>query len=123
METPNTSHVNFVMTIPDSHFYTDLQQIKTSLEYMVAGMPTITPEYMLTGIKNTIVNGYTMAPPAAKLAKHDYVIFMKGRSKRPIFGQIRVITKTGIYHVKRQDTGMVERITDPSILTKWSPKI
>ena len=113
METINTK---FVSVEQDSHFYTYLEQIKITLEHL-AFLQLTSPEYVLTGIKNTINHGYRIIPPATPLVKGDYAIYMKG--KKPILVKVRVITKTGIYHIKRQDTGMTERITNSSKLIKY----
>lgn len=107
-----TSSINFLQVIPNSQIYTDLKQIENSLQYL------IDKEHVLQGIRNSINQGYKIIPPIPPIAKHDYVIFSKGKSKKPTLGQVRFITKDGIYGI-RTSTGKLIETADVSMFVKW----
>jgi len=54
---------NFVHVQPDSQYYTDLQQILTSLRY------DMDRQHMIVGIENTIKMGYKLTLPKTKKKK------------------------------------------------------
>jgi hypothetical protein len=65
-------HVNYMQVVPDSHFWTDLNQILESIKHHYYIMshepkeneyiqePYLTKEYILIGLKNCMKNGYKL---------------------------------------------------------------
>jgi hypothetical protein len=53
------NNANFVQTIPNSHWYTDLNQILNDYEFC-HGSVTPNKEYILIGLENCIKNGYKL---------------------------------------------------------------
>lgn len=108
------STVNFVHVEENSQFYTDLEQIKTSLQYDFG-----VKDFILVGIINTIAKGYKLTPPPTPIQKRDYLLYQKG--KKPILCQLRFI-KDGIYHICHVDGSKWIKTTDLSKFIKWVPK-
>lgn len=49
----------YVQVIPNSHFFTNIEQIISCLE-LVGKAGWVTPQYLITGLKNTIKEGYKL---------------------------------------------------------------
>lgn len=107
------SSVNFVQLVPNSQVYTDLKQIENSLQY------SIERDHILQGIRNSINQGYTIAPPKLPIGKHDWVLYRKGNSKKPILCQVRFIDKNGVYNIRYADGSKLIKTTDLSKFVKW----
>jgi len=55
---PNHSKIStdYVQVVPDSHFWTDLNHLINCLE-----LTKVSKQYLITGLNNTIKNGYEIA--------------------------------------------------------------
>jgi hypothetical protein len=59
---------NYVYVVPNSHYWTDLEQIIRSIEMSkmqipdgsISSMPEIDIDYILIGLKNTLKHGYNL---------------------------------------------------------------
>ncbi len=76
-----TTATNFVQVIPDSHFWTDLNQIITANNIDIE---ELTKEYIIVGLTNTKKNGYKLKP----LFNED-IRFIQGSI--PIFSSIDIM--------------------------------
>lgn len=56
-----TANTDYIHVDKDSHFYTDLNQIKQCLELMKKNIQVITFDYIITGINNSLKNHYNIA--------------------------------------------------------------
>lgn len=82
------NHVNFVQVVPDSQFYTALEQIIISLE---AGSDVIDTDHIIVGLKNTIKNGYKLTAPPPPLKVGDVVVY-KPKQSSPKIATIKALT-------------------------------
>lgn len=93
-----TSNANFVHVVPNSQFYTDLNQIKTTIESGV-----IDVNHILVGIKNSIKMGYKIVEPEPVLVVGDVVIYKTDNCGGiPIVGKIESIVKSDEPHKKNR---------------------
>lgn len=92
----NIQRANYMAVVPNSHFWTDLAQIKYSIELELQRMKDesrrentdtiyvgepLTKEYILIGLNNSIKNGYKLKPTFKEDIKMS-------RGKIPIFATI-----------------------------------
>lgn len=74
----STTSVNYMQVIPNSHYWTDLNQIITANNF---GMEELTKEYILVGLNNCKKNGYRL-----KSLFNEDIRFIQGSI--PIFSSI-----------------------------------
>lgn len=54
------TNTNFVQTLPNSHFWTDINQLITYLEHMKKNKIHIDIDYLINGLKNTLSQKYNL---------------------------------------------------------------